>query len=104
MKPLLRMLRKNQLTDDIRDSLSNMVKYVLQRDYILGKHSGVYIFLSFFIGLGGGIEKIGKKGREGKRKEGHKKTKCIKKEKENCAVFRNLLNTPVFKSMIWEKI
>ena len=57
---------------------------------------------------GGGIEKIGKKGREGKRKEGRekdtKKTKCIKKEKENWAVFRNLFNTPVFKSMIWEKI
>jgi len=35
VKPLLRLLRKNQLSDDIRDSLSNMVKYVLQRDYIL---------------------------------------------------------------------
>ena len=35
VKPLLKMLRKNQLTDDIRDSLSNMVKYIMQRDYIL---------------------------------------------------------------------
>jgi len=35
VKPLLKMLRKNQLTDDIRDSLSNMVRYIMQRDYIL---------------------------------------------------------------------
>merc|ERR1719318_783070 len=28
VKPLLKMLRKNQLTDDIRDSLSNMAKYM----------------------------------------------------------------------------
>merc|ERR1719369_1373296 len=34
MKPLLRMLKKNALTEDIRDSLSNMVKLTLQRDYI----------------------------------------------------------------------
>jgi len=34
VKPLLKMLRKNQLTDDIRDSLSNMVKHIMQRDYI----------------------------------------------------------------------
>jgi len=35
VKPLLKMLRKHQLTDDIRDSLSSIVRYVLQRDYIL---------------------------------------------------------------------
>jgi len=35
VKPLLKMLRKNQLSDDIRDSLSNMVRYIMQRDYIL---------------------------------------------------------------------
>jgi len=35
VKPLLKMLRKNQLTDDIRDSLSNMTRYIMQRDYIL---------------------------------------------------------------------
>ena len=83
MKPLLRMLRKNQLTDDIRDSLSNMVKYVLQRDYILGKHSGVYFFLvcknMSFYWVGGGDEDNRKKGkwkREGKRtqKKLNKKT------------------------------
>ena len=34
VKPLLKMLRKNQLTDDIRDSLSNMVRYIMQREYI----------------------------------------------------------------------
>jgi len=34
VKPLLKMLRKNQLTDDIRDSLSNMVRYIMTRDYI----------------------------------------------------------------------
>merc|ERR1711874_238550 len=33
-KPLLRMLKKNTLTDDIRDSLTQIVKYTLQRDYI----------------------------------------------------------------------
>ena len=36
MKPLLKLLKKNKLTDDIRDSLSNMIKFVLQRDYIIG--------------------------------------------------------------------
>jgi len=35
MKPLLRMLKKNALTEDIRDSLTQIVKYTLQRDYIL---------------------------------------------------------------------
>jgi len=35
VKPLLKMLRKNQLSDDIRDSLSSMVRYIMQRDYIL---------------------------------------------------------------------
>lgn len=35
MKPLLRMLKKQTVTDDIRDSLLKMVKYALQRDYIL---------------------------------------------------------------------
>jgi len=35
VKPLLKLLKKHKLTDDIRDSLSSMVKYVLQRDYIL---------------------------------------------------------------------
>jgi len=35
VKPLLKMLRKHQLTDDIRDSLSSIIRYVLQRDYIL---------------------------------------------------------------------
>ena len=35
VKPLLRMLRKQTVTDDIRDSLIKMVKYALQRDYIL---------------------------------------------------------------------
>jgi len=34
MKPLLRMLKKNTLTDDIRDSLTQIVKLTLQRDYI----------------------------------------------------------------------
>ncbi len=36
LKPLLKLLKKNKLSDDIRDSLSNVVKYILQRDYILG--------------------------------------------------------------------
>merc|ERR1712059_2818 len=35
VKPLLKLLRKNQCNDDIRDSLSNMVKFIMQRDYIL---------------------------------------------------------------------
>jgi len=35
VKPLIKLLKKHKLTDDIRDSLSNMIKYVLQRDYIL---------------------------------------------------------------------
>ena len=35
MKPLLRMLKKQTVTDDIRDSLVKMVKFALQRDYIL---------------------------------------------------------------------
>lgn len=35
VKPLLKLLKKNKLTDDIRDSLSNMIKFVLQRDYII---------------------------------------------------------------------
>merc|ERR1711913_232450 len=34
MKPLLRMLKKNTLTEDIRDSLTQIVKLTLQRDYI----------------------------------------------------------------------
>merc|ERR1712223_776305 len=34
LKPLLRMVRKHTLSDDIRDSLVKMVKHVLQRDYI----------------------------------------------------------------------
>jgi hypothetical protein len=37
LKPLLKLLKKNKLSDDIRDSLSNVVKYILQRDYILGE-------------------------------------------------------------------
>jgi len=35
MKPLLKMLRKGTLSEDIRDSLTSMVKYIMQRDYIL---------------------------------------------------------------------
>jgi len=35
IKPLLKLLRRNQLNDDIRDSLSFMLRYVMQRDYIL---------------------------------------------------------------------
>ena len=34
LKPLLKMLRKSNLTEDIRDSLSNMVRNIMQRDYI----------------------------------------------------------------------
>ena len=35
MKPLIRLLKKQAISDDIRDSLVKMVKYTLQRDYIL---------------------------------------------------------------------
>jgi len=35
IKPLLKLLKKNQLSDDIRDSLSHMAKYILHKDYIL---------------------------------------------------------------------
>jgi len=35
IKPLLKMLKKGQLSDDIRYSLSNMVKYIMHKDYIL---------------------------------------------------------------------
>jgi len=35
IKPLLKMLKKGALSDDIRDSLSNMAKYVMHKDYIL---------------------------------------------------------------------
>ena len=35
MKPLLRMIRKGTLSEDIRDSLTLMVKFIMQRDYIL---------------------------------------------------------------------
>jgi pre-mRNA-splicing factor 18 len=34
MKPLLRMVRKHTVSDDIRDSLVRLVKHALQRDYI----------------------------------------------------------------------
>jgi len=34
LKPLLRMVRKHTVSDDIRDSLVKMVKHALQRDYI----------------------------------------------------------------------
>ena len=34
IKPLLRMLKKQTLTDDIRDSLVQMVKATLERNYI----------------------------------------------------------------------
>jgi len=34
LKPLLKMLRKGNLSDDIRDSLTSMVKYIMHRDYI----------------------------------------------------------------------
>jgi len=35
VKPLLKMLKKNTVTDDIRDSLLKMVKHALHRNYIL---------------------------------------------------------------------
>ena len=35
LKPLLKMLRKSTLTEDIRDSLSNMVKFITYRNYIV---------------------------------------------------------------------
>ena len=35
VKPLLKMLRKQTVTDDIRDSLLKMVRFALHRDYIL---------------------------------------------------------------------
>ena len=31
IKPLLKMLKKEQMSDDIRDSLSNMVKYIMHK-------------------------------------------------------------------------
>eukprot|EP00096_Caligus_rogercresseyi_P002983 TRINITY_DN15458_c0_g1_i1.p1 TRINITY_DN15458_c0_g1~~TRINITY_DN15458_c0_g1_i1.p1 ORF type:complete len:345 (+),score=128.95 TRINITY_DN15458_c0_g1_i1:60-1094(+) len=34
LKPLLRMLKKQTVTDDIRDSLVNMIKHCLRREYI----------------------------------------------------------------------
>ena len=34
LKPLVRMVRKHTVSDDIRDSLVQMVKHALQRDYI----------------------------------------------------------------------
>jgi len=34
LKPLLRMVKKHTVSDDIRDSLVQMVKHALQRDYI----------------------------------------------------------------------
>ena len=34
LKPLLKMLRKGTLSDDIRDSLTSMVKNIMHRDYI----------------------------------------------------------------------
>merc|ERR1711894_447142 len=34
LKPLLKMIKKQALTDDIRDSLTSMVKYIMHRDYI----------------------------------------------------------------------
>ena len=34
LKPLIRMVRKHTVSDDIRDSLVQMVKHALQRDYI----------------------------------------------------------------------
>merc|ERR550539_895059 len=35
LKPLVRMVKKHTVSDDIRDSLVQMVKHALQRDYIL---------------------------------------------------------------------
>lgn len=34
LKPLLRMLKKQTLSDEIRDSLAKLVKETLQRNYI----------------------------------------------------------------------
>merc|ERR1712037_723453 len=34
LKPLLKLLKKNTMSDDIRDSLTSMVKYIMHRDYI----------------------------------------------------------------------
>jgi pre-mRNA-splicing factor 18 len=36
LKPLLRMLKKQTVTDDVRDSLVKMVVFTLQKDYIFG--------------------------------------------------------------------
>ena len=36
LKPLLRLLKKQTVSDDVRDSLVKMVLFTLQRDYILG--------------------------------------------------------------------
>merc|ERR1719499_1521544 len=35
IKPLLKLLKKNTMSDDIRDSLTSMVKYIMHRDYIM---------------------------------------------------------------------
>ena len=35
LKPLLKMLKKQTLTDDVRDSLVKMIIFALNRDYIL---------------------------------------------------------------------
>jgi len=35
LKPLAKMLKKQRLTDDVRDSLVKMIMYALRRDYIL---------------------------------------------------------------------
>jgi len=35
IKPLLKLLKKNGLSEDLRDSLSNMIKYIMHKDYIL---------------------------------------------------------------------
>ena len=35
LKPLLRLLKKQTVTDDVMDSLVKMVVFCLQRDYIL---------------------------------------------------------------------
>ena len=35
LKPLLRLLKKQTVTDDVMDSLVRMVVFCLQRDYIL---------------------------------------------------------------------
>ena len=32
IKPLLKLLKKNTMSDDIRDSLSSMVKYIMHKD------------------------------------------------------------------------